>query len=122
MLLPAEVDSVLEEGGRKRNSVWPGGPADDKMVLTLLVEVVAFHVGPTAVDIRGLGLKFVSRSTFQVLEECLDDSIQVLLALAISARILGNEKRGSLRGSGRSFRRSRRSFGISKSLGGAWFV
>ncbi len=64
MLLLAEVDSVPEEGGRKRNSVWPGGPAGGKMVLTLLAEVVAFHIGPTAVDVRGLGLEFVFRSTF----------------------------------------------------------
>ncbi len=47
------------------------------------------------------------------------------MAIAISARILENGKRGSLRGSGRSFRRSRRGFrglGSSRSLGRAWFV
>ncbi len=95
------------------------------MVLILLTEVIAFHVGPTAVDVRGLGLEFISRSTFRVLEEGLDDSIQVLLAVTISARILENGKRGSLRGSKRSFRRSHRGFGglgSSRSLGGAWFV
>ncbi len=64
MLLPAKVDLVPEEGGRKRNSIWPSGSAGGKMVLTLLAEVVAFHVGPTAVDVRGLGLEYVSRSTF----------------------------------------------------------
>ncbi len=64
MLLPAEVDLVSEEGDRKRNSVWPGGPAGGKMVLTLLTEVIAFHMGSTAVDVQGLGLEFVSRSTF----------------------------------------------------------
>ncbi len=63
MLLPAEVDLVPEEEGRKRNSAWLGGPAGGKMVLTLLAEVVAFHVGPTAVDVWGLGLELVSRST-----------------------------------------------------------
>ncbi len=52
----------------------------------------------------------------------MDDSIQVLLPIAISARILGNRKRGSLRGSERSFRRSHRSFGTSRSLGRARFV
>ncbi len=64
MLLSAEVDLVLEEEGRKRNSVWSGGSTGGKMVLTLLAEVVAFHVGSTAVDVQGLGLEFVSRSTF----------------------------------------------------------
>ncbi len=47
------------------------------------------------------------------------------MAVAISARILGNGKRGSLRGSRRSFWRSRRGFrglGSSRGLGGAWFV
>ncbi len=95
------------------------------MVLTLLTEVIAFHVGPTVIDVRGLGLELVSRSTLRILEECLDDSIQVLLAVAISARILENGKGGSLRGTGRSFRRSRKGFrglGSSRSLGGAWFV
>ncbi len=95
------------------------------MVLTLLTEVIAFHVGPTAVAVWGLGLELVSRSTFRVLEEGLDDSIQVLLAVAISARILENGKKGSLMRSGRNFRRSRRGFGglgSSRSLGGAWFV
>ncbi len=61
MLLPAEVDLVPEEGGRKRNSVWPGGPAGGKIVLTLLTEVIAFYVGPTAVNVQGLGLELVSR-------------------------------------------------------------
>ncbi len=61
------------------------------------------------------------------MEKCLDDSIQVLLAVVISARILENGKKGSLRGSGRGFRpsryfRSRRSFEASRSLGGSWFV
>ncbi len=79
---------------------------------------------PIAVDIQGFGLELVSRSTFG-LEEYLNDFIQVLLAVAISARILENGKRGSLRGSRRSFRRFRRGFGglgSSMSLGGALFV
>ncbi len=122
MLLPTEVDSVPEEGGRKRNSVWPGGPVGDKMVFTLLAEVIALHVGPTTVNVRGLGLELISRSTFRVLEECLNDSIQILLAVAISARILENGKRGILKGFGRSFRRSRKGFGTSRSLGRARFV
>ncbi len=63
MLLPAEVDSVPEKGGRKRNLVGPGSSAGDKMVLTLLAEVITFHVGPIAVDVRDLGLKLISRST-----------------------------------------------------------
>ncbi len=63
MLLTAEVDLISSEGGRKRNSVGPGGSAGGKMVLTLLAEVVVFYVGPIAVDVRGFGLELVSRST-----------------------------------------------------------
>ncbi len=92
------------------------------MVLILLVEVITFYMGPTTVDVRGFGLEFVSRSSFWRIEKRLDDSVQVLLAVAISAKILENRKRGSLKGSRRSFRRSCRSFGSSRSLGGARFV
>ncbi len=63
MLLPTEVDSVPETESRKRNSVGLGGSAGGKMVLTLLAEVVTFHVGPTTVDVLGLGLELVSGST-----------------------------------------------------------
>ncbi len=61
------------------------------------------------------------------MEKPLDNFIQVLLAVAISARILGNGERGSLRGFGRSFRpnrcfRSCRIFEASKSLEGSRFV
>ncbi len=63
MLLLAEVDSVSEKRGRKRNSVGPGSSASGKMVFTLLVEVITFYVEPTAVDVWGLGLELVSRST-----------------------------------------------------------
>ncbi len=63
MLLPAEVDSILEKGGSKRNSVGPGGSARDKMVFALLIEVITLHVRPTALDVRGLGLELVSRSS-----------------------------------------------------------
>ncbi len=56
------------------------------------------------------------------MEKRLDDSIQVLLAIAISARILENGKKRSLRGSRRGFSKSRKSFGTSKSLGGSRFV
>ncbi len=61
------------------------------------------------------------------MEKRLDDSIQVLLAVAVSVRIVGNGKRESWRGSKRSFRsrrcfRSRKSFGASRSLGGSRFV
>ncbi len=51
MLLPAEVVLIPQKRGCKRNPVWPSGSAGGKMVLTLLIEIVTPHVGPTAVDI-----------------------------------------------------------------------
>ncbi len=63
------------------------------MVLTLLIKIVALHVGPIMVDIQGFGLEFVSRSTFGGVEKCLDNFIQVLLAISVSARILENGKK-----------------------------
>ncbi len=63
MLLSAEVDLVPEKRGRKRNLVGPGSSVGGKIVLILLAEVITFHVGPTVVDVRGLGLELVSRST-----------------------------------------------------------
>ncbi len=61
MLLAAEVDSIPEKRGCKRNLIWPGGFSGSKVVFTLLTEVVALHVGPTVVDIRGLGLELIFR-------------------------------------------------------------
>ncbi len=72
------------------------------MIFTLLTEIVALHMGPTIVDVRGLSLKFVSKSTLWDMKKCLDDSVQVLLVVAISARILGNEKKGAWGGPARA--------------------
>ncbi len=63
------------------------------MILILLTEIIAFHIRPIAVDVWGLGLEFVSRSTLKGMKERLDDSVQILLAISVSARILGNGKR-----------------------------
>ena len=63
MLLPIEIDLILQKKGCKRNFVRFGGSADGKIVFTLLVEVVVLHVGLTAIDVRDLGLKLVPRST-----------------------------------------------------------
>ena len=59
VLLPAEADLVLEEGRGKRNSGRPRGSSGSKVVLTLLTEVVAVHVGLSAVYVRGAGLQLL---------------------------------------------------------------
>ncbi len=61
MLLPIEVDLVPKKESCKQNLVWPSGSSSGKVVLTVLAEVVALYVRPTAIDVRGLGLEFDSR-------------------------------------------------------------
>ena len=63
MLLPIEFDPIPQEKGCKRNLVWPGDSIGSKMVFILLTKVVVFYVGLTAVDIWGLDLELVPRST-----------------------------------------------------------
>ncbi len=89
MLLPAEVDAVLQKKGCKRNSVWAGGSVGGKVVFTLLAKVVAFYVWSTMEDVRGLSLKFVSKSTFWSLEERLEEVIHVFLCVLGNVRSSG---------------------------------
>ncbi len=63
MLLPVEVDSISQEKGCERNSVQPGGSKGGKIIFTQLTEIIVLHGRPSAVDVRGFGLEFISRST-----------------------------------------------------------
>ena len=56
VLLPAEADLVPEKGRGKGNSGRFRSFGDSKLVLTLLTEVVAVHVGLSVVYVRGAGL------------------------------------------------------------------
>ena len=57
VLLSAEADPVPEEGRGKENSGRPRSSGGSKVVFTLLTEVVAIHVGLSAVYVRGAGLQ-----------------------------------------------------------------
>ena len=59
VLLPAEADPVPEEGRSKENSGRPRSSSGSKVVFTLLTEVVAVHVGLSAVYVRGAGLQLL---------------------------------------------------------------
>ena len=59
VLLPAEADPVLEERCGKGNPGRPRGSSGSKVVLTLLTEVVAVHVGLSAIYVRGAGLQLL---------------------------------------------------------------
>ena len=52
VLLPTEVDAVPKEGCCKRNAVGTFGSGGGKVILTLLTEVIAFHVGLTTINVR----------------------------------------------------------------------
>lgn len=90
MLLPTKVDLVLMKKSYKSNSVWTCSSTSGKVVLTLMIKFIAFHMRLAAINIRGLGLKFVPSLAFLWclgLENGLDDLVQVLLH--ISDDILG---------------------------------
>ena len=59
ILLLAEADLVLEEGHGKGNLGRPRSSGGSKVVLILLTEVVAVHVGLSAVYVRGTGLQLL---------------------------------------------------------------
>ena len=52
VLLPTEVDVVTQKGCCKGNTVRALGPNSSKVILTLLAEVITFHVGLTTIDVR----------------------------------------------------------------------
>ena len=52
ILLPMEVNAVPKEGCCKGNVVGVFGSGGGKVILTLLTEVIAFHVGLITIDVR----------------------------------------------------------------------
>ena len=67
VLLPVEADPVPKKRCGKRNLGRPHNSNGSKVVLTLLTEVVAVHVGLSAVYVRGTAFNF-SRSTSETTE------------------------------------------------------
>ena len=52
VLLPTEVYAVTLEGYYKGNTVGALGPGGGKVILTLLAEVITFHVEIIITDVR----------------------------------------------------------------------
>ena len=52
VLLPSEVDAVTQERCCKENMVGAFGSGVGKVILTLLTEVIAFHVGFITIHVR----------------------------------------------------------------------
>ena len=61
VLLPAEGDLVPQEGYCKGNPGRSRSSSDSKIVLTMLTEVVAVHMGLSAVYVRVMGLQLLPR-------------------------------------------------------------
>ena len=57
VLLPLKADPVLEERHDKENLGKPCSSSGSKIVLILLTEVVAVHVGLSAIYVREVGLQ-----------------------------------------------------------------
>ena len=60
VLLPAEADLVLKEGRSKGDLVSLPSSSNGKVVLTLLTEVVGFHMGISAVHVWRTAFKGLS--------------------------------------------------------------
>ena len=52
VLLPTEVDTVTQKRYCKGNAVGVLDSGSGKVILTLLAEVIAFHVRLTTIDVR----------------------------------------------------------------------
>ena len=57
VLRPADTNIPAEEGSCEKSPVVPSGPSSLKIILALLTEVIAVHVGLTIVHLWYLGLK-----------------------------------------------------------------
>ena len=52
VLLPTEVDAVTQERCCKKNAIEALSSGGSKVILALMVEVIAFHVGLTTIDVK----------------------------------------------------------------------
>ncbi len=59
MLLPIEINLISKKTGRKWNAIWSSCFSNGKVVFTLLREIKTLYIGPTTVNVRGLGLIFI---------------------------------------------------------------
>ena len=57
--LPAETDLVLQEGHGKGNPDGSRGSSSSQIVLTLLIVVIAIHMGLFAIYVREIGLQLL---------------------------------------------------------------
>ena len=90
ILLPTEVDAVTQEGCCKGNRVGAFGSSGGKVILTPLIEVIAFHVGLITINVRWSSLQWLLTGTVKEgslgFEDCLEDLLQILF------RILSNRR------------------------------
>ncbi len=59
MFLLTEVNSIPKIRDYKQKLIWPNGSSSGKVVIIMLKEVITLHMGPIAIDIKRLSLKFI---------------------------------------------------------------
>ena len=59
VLLPAEVDPILEKKHSKKNLVSSGSPSNSEIVFTLLTKVVAVYMGLSAIYVQRISLQWL---------------------------------------------------------------
>lgn len=60
-MLLRKVDSILKKRVCKQNLNWHDSSSSSKRVFILLAKVITLNIGLVAIDIKGLGLKLISR-------------------------------------------------------------
>ena len=90
VLLAMEVDAVTQEGCCKRNAIGTLASGGDKVVLTLLAEVIAFHVGLTTIDVRWSSLQWLFtgavRGGSSSFKDRPEDSLQIFFFILSNRR------------------------------------
>ena len=90
VLLLTEVDAVTQEEYCKGNGVGAIGSGNGKVILTLLTEVIAFHVGLTIIDVRQSSLQWLLtgaiRGRSSGFEDCPEDLLQIFFFILSNRR------------------------------------
>ncbi len=57
MLLSTEVNLISKKKSHKQNLIRLGDSNGNKVIFVLLAKVVALHVEPSTIDVKGFGLE-----------------------------------------------------------------
>ena len=93
VLLPTEVDMVMQKRCCKRNAIEALGSGGGKVVLTLLAEVIAFYVRLTTIDVKWSSFQWLLTGAVRGgslgFEDCPEDFLQILFCTFSNKRFSG---------------------------------